>query len=119
MQIHGQFPSTVKSNGAIKGSGLKHRKLPREKAVSLAADVASGEKPFVPSTGQVCSIFGIDVAALRSELKRRTTANGNGSAEEVERFVELWAGFSQPEREQALQAIGVAAVWDVLANVVG
>jgi len=111
------------SNGVngdtVRGCGLQHRKLTLKGRVALAADVVTGEKQFKPSQAQYCSIFGITVIALREELKRRAAANGNGNGNQVKWFVETWADLSYAGRAEVLRAIGVAEVWDVLANVVG
>jgi hypothetical protein len=119
MLIRGEISTQVKGNGSINGRGLRHLKLSSQERVALAADVATGAKHVDLSHGQLCSVFEVTPPALRAELKARAAANGTGNGEQVKQFVEMWIGFSYVERVQALQDIGVAEVWDVLANVVG
>jgi hypothetical protein len=105
-------------NDSVNGRGVKHLKLTPQERIALAADVATGKRPFDPSLAQTCLLLDVPVTAVRAEIKARA-ANGNGPSEGVNRFVEAWAGLSQIDREQALQTIGIAEVWDVLANIVG
>jgi hypothetical protein len=116
MQLHSENRPTVND---VRGRGLKHRKLTREQRVRLVADFVTGEKRLELSLAQFCSLLDVTPVAVRAELKARAAANGNGLSQGVERLVETWAGLSHTEREQALQAIGVADVWDVLAKIVG
>ena len=103
-------------NGTVvRGRGLHHRKLSHKQLVALAADVVTGEKPFEPSLAQYSSIFGITPAALRTELKLRAVANGNGCSEQadpidvnlIDAWAGVWAGFSEAERKHALQVTGL------------
>jgi len=74
-------------NGSvISGRGLRHR--PSEQLISLAADVASGEKQFDPSLGQICNAFGIRPAELRAELKERAE---QASADRIEHVLDTFA----------------------------
>jgi len=105
-------------NGSVNGRGVKHLKLSSQERVSLAADVATGVRSYEPSLIQTCSLLDVPIAAVRTEIKARSAANGNGCTEEVHRFVEMWSGLSEADRAAAFQYIGVGAVWDVLASVV-
>jgi hypothetical protein len=69
------------SESVLNGRGIRQRKLSREQAVALAADLATGEKPFKPSLAQACSTVGVPIAAVRAEIKARAAKNGNGGAE--------------------------------------
>jgi hypothetical protein len=90
-----------------------------QEAVRLAADLVSGQQQLKPSVEQVCGLLPmVTPARVRAELKARAAANGNGPSEEVRRFIEAWTGLSQVDREQALQIVGVAEVWDALASIV-
>jgi hypothetical protein len=91
---------------SVSGRGLAHRKLSYPERVSLACDVALGQKQFVPSLGQLSSLFHVNVAALRAELKARAAANGNGHSDGVERLAEAWRDLSFAERLVALSTIG-------------
>ena len=76
-------------NGSvINGRGLRHRRLPREQLIGLAAEVASGEKQFEPSLGQLCDAFDIRPAELRAELKERAEQS---SADRIERVLNAFA----------------------------
>jgi hypothetical protein len=86
---------------------------------ALAADVAAGARLFQPSLAQTADLFGITAAELREELKARAlTLESEHESEAVGAIVTAWSGASELEREQALSAIGVADVWDVLARVI-
>jgi hypothetical protein len=76
-------PATGNGSVLVNGRGIRQRKLSREQAVALAADLATGEKPFRPSLTQACSaVNNVPVTAVRAEIKRRAAAtNGNGGAE--------------------------------------
>jgi hypothetical protein len=58
-------------NGAINGRGLAHRKLWPGERIALAADVATKQRPFDPSLGQLSTLFGVSATQLRAELKWR------------------------------------------------
>jgi len=99
-------------NNSVNGRGVKHLKRTRQELISLAADVATGRRPLEPSLTQTCALLDVPVAAV-AEIKAR-----NGSGSEVDDFVKAWFGFSPAQRGLALQTIGIADVWDVLANIV-
>jgi hypothetical protein len=63
--------SSPNGNGAINGRGLAHRKLWPGERVALAADVATKQRAYDPSLGQLADIFGVSVTQLRAELKAR------------------------------------------------
>jgi hypothetical protein len=58
-------------NGAISGRGLAHRKLWPGERIALAADVATKQRSFEPSLGQLADIFDVSATRLRDELKAR------------------------------------------------
>jgi hypothetical protein len=135
--------SSPNGNGAINGRGLAHRKLWPGERVALAADVATKQRAYDPSLGQLADIFGVSVTQLRAELKARE-ANQRYEAEletmqaaerraaeqhaaqlEAEAvntlatdFVAAWDAATPEAREAAVRVIGVAAVWDVIATIV-
>jgi len=75
----------VTGNGSkptVNGRGVKHRKLTRQERISLAADIATGSRPYMPSLAETCSVLDAPIAAVRAEIKARAAeANGNGRAE--------------------------------------
>jgi hypothetical protein len=99
----------------LRGRGLKHRKLTRQERVRLAADMVTGLRRFEPSLGQAGLIFDITPVAIRAEIKARRE---NGGANAAQTIVQAWNDASESDREMAINAIGVAAVWDALARVV-
>jgi hypothetical protein len=75
---------TVNGNGGgiVNGRGLRHRKMTRDQAVQLAADVASG-RPFRPSVHQSADIFGVPLSHVTKELNARTAARKNTTKPEL------------------------------------
>src|SRR5215831_7273028 len=72
-------PPTGNGSKPVIGRGVKHRKLSRQGRIALAADIATGSRPYVPSLAQTCSALDISIAAVRAEIKARAAAaNGNG-----------------------------------------
>src|SRR5262249_19955943 len=111
--------STLAVNGSISGRGLAHRKMTPKQRLGLAADVATGTRPYVPSLAQTAATFGVNVARLRQELKEREVASHDAIREMlVTQFVILWDDLSEAERVKSLGLIGPAPVWDVLAKIV-
>jgi hypothetical protein len=72
-------PVTDKGSEPVNGRGIKHRKLTHQELVSLAADIATGSRPYVPSLAHTCSALGVPIAAVRAEIKRRVAVNGNSN----------------------------------------
>jgi hypothetical protein len=120
MQIKSQTFQSVNPNEpeVVRGRGLKHRKLSPNQRRDLAADLLTGQQRFEPSLEQVCWLLGTTPVRVRAELKVRATRNGNGQADAVRAFVESWSRLSDSEREAAIKAIGVGAVWDVISRVI-
>ena len=110
-------PTGVNGNGAphVSGRGLRRRKLSRDQRVWLAAGWATGELQLQPSLGQACELFGVTASRVREELKARAAGREN---EPMMNLVTAWDSADADQREAAVRAIGVAAVWDVLARVV-
>jgi hypothetical protein len=117
MQLHIQNSQSVNPDEPkpLRGRGLKHRKLTRQERVRLAADLVTGQRRFEPSLGQVTSILDVTAPAVRAEIKAR---RGNGQASVAQAIVHAWNDASESDREVALEQIGIAAVWDVLARIV-
>lgn len=64
-------------NGSVSGRGFAHRKLSLEQGVRLAADVATGQRRFEPSSlAQLSSLFGDGRA--EAALTALTVANRRG-----------------------------------------
>jgi hypothetical protein len=85
-QVETDSPSVKKlcnGNGSetIRGRGLAHRKWTLAERIGYAADVATRVRRFDPSLGQISSLFHVNVAALRAEIKAR---NGNGHEDALE-----------------------------------
>jgi len=116
--LNGNF-SAVNNASAINGRGIKHLKLSRRERIGLAADVASGVRPLDLSLAQTCTLFDVPPAVVSAELKARADGNGNGATNIEKRFVETWELLSPAQRKRVIRTVGVAEVWDVLANVVG
>jgi hypothetical protein len=113
--------SSVNSDApeVVNGRGLAHRKLNRNARISLAADVAAGERQLVPSLAQVCAIFRVTEAAVGAELKvRAARENGQPSKDLAAAIVEAWGIASELEREVAVRTLGVAEVWNAIARVI-
>jgi hypothetical protein len=115
--------ATAHVNGdqpTINGRGLPHLKLTDDEMVRLAADMATGTRPFRPSLVQTNVLTGVSVAAIRQEIKARAAHNGNGKPpkDRVAAIVEAWDLASEFEREVAVHALGVRVVWDVISRIV-
>jgi hypothetical protein len=111
-------PVTGNGSTPVNGRGLKHRKLTDQQRVALAADIATGSRPYVPSLAETCSALNVPVAAVRAELKARAATNGNGCRDVEKQFLEAWDLLSDAQRRQAFRDIGTAEIWDVLSRVV-
>jgi DNA-directed RNA polymerase subunit RPC12/RpoP len=61
-------------DASVSGRGLARRKLTLDEQIKLAADLATGERPFKPSFGQAADLVGVTVAQIRAELKARAVA---------------------------------------------
>jgi hypothetical protein len=129
------------NGSAVNGRGLRHRKMSRDEAVELAADIAAG-RPFVPSLHHLADIFGVPVGSLSKAVKARTAAQEAASSEEAEEaghYVEIppeldrlgrldqekgwalvhaWYLASSEVREGFVREVGVDAVWDVIARLI-
>jgi hypothetical protein len=112
-------PTIVNGNGNvphISGRGLRRRRLSRQERVRLAADVIAREAQLDLSIRQASDLLGVAATEVSAELRARA------AAQEAERvtslLVEAWEAASALEREEAVQAIGVADAWDVLSRVV-
>jgi hypothetical protein len=97
MQIHSENFQSVNGSKPVGGRGIKRRKLSLDEQIKLAADLATGERPFMPSVAQACMLVDVPQRAVAAELKARA-ARKNGQ---------------QPPKAPTA-AIGVGAVWDVL-----
>jgi hypothetical protein len=69
MQLHIQNSQFVNPDApeVVHGRGLKHRKLTRNAGIDLAADLASGVRPFTPSVAQACALVGVSQRAVAAE----------------------------------------------------
>jgi hypothetical protein len=110
--------SHVNGDRPVNGRGLGHLKLTENELVRLAADMATGQRPFQPSLAQTSTLTGVPAAAIRAEIKARAAQAKNQEADEIQRVVESWERLSKKAREEALRLIGPAEVWDVLSSIV-
>jgi hypothetical protein len=114
--------SHVNVNGgpaAVNGRGLARRRLSLNEQAKLAADLATGERPFMPSLAQACMLVDVPQKAVAAELRARAARrNGKPSKDPVAAMIEAWDAASQYERELAVRTIGVAAVWNVISRIV-
>jgi hypothetical protein len=106
-------PTDVNNTPHVSGRGIRRRKPSPSQRVSLAADLASGQLQLEPSLGQACELFNVTPAQVREELKTRAAALETRQI--TSSLVSAWDAATDPEREAAIRAIGVAEVWDVLA----
>jgi hypothetical protein len=102
----------------INGRGLPHLKLTDDELVRLAADMATGTRPFQPSLAQTNVLTGVPVAAIRQEIKARAAQAKNQEADEIQWVVESWECLSKEARQEVFRVIGPAEIWDVLASVI-
>jgi hypothetical protein len=125
------------------GRGLARRKLWPGECIALAADVATKQRAFEPSLGQVANLFGVTTSQIRAELKARAAAaqqdwlwleaedaeinaqlridqqtEAEKANEDADHLIAAWNAISPSAREAAFRVIGPAAVWDVLATIV-
>ena len=84
--------STLTNGSAtvINGRGINHRKLDLHQCAELAVDAVTRLRPFVPSLGQVCTMFRVSPPVLRQHLKARRTASTNTEQDEVLTLGEAW-----------------------------
>jgi hypothetical protein len=102
----------------LNGRGLAHLKLTKDELIGLAADMATGQRPFQPSLAQTNALTGVPVAAIRQEIKARAAQARNQEADEIQWVVESWERLSKEAQQEVFRVIGPAEVWDVLASVI-
>jgi hypothetical protein len=100
----------------VNGRGLAHLKLTDDDLVRLAADMATGTRPFQPSVAQTALLTGVPVAAIRQEIKARAAQHENGQG--IRAFVESWEHLSEEARQEAFRLIGPGEIWDTLSSVI-
>jgi hypothetical protein len=111
-------------NGAVNGRGLRHRRLWPGERIALAADVATKQRLFEPSLGQVAHLFGVPIVQLRAELKARAAhqqhleERDHTEAEQVNAIVTAWNNASFSAREVAVPMMGIDAIWQALTGYV-
>jgi hypothetical protein len=110
--------SHVNGDRPVNGRGLGHLKLTENELVGLAADLATGQRPFQPSLAQTSTLTGVPAAAIRAEIKARAVQAKNQEADEIRWVVDSWERLSPKARQEAVRLIGPAEVWDVLSSVV-
>ena len=111
-------------SAAINARGISHRGWPPEQLAAAAADAVLGATHVVPTLGQAATAFNVSATKIRAELKTREAAAeaAERAIDEdyaVNRLIDAWLGASPKAREVAVREIGVAAVWDVIARIVG
>jgi hypothetical protein len=114
LQIHSENQS-VNGSKPVNGRGLQRRKLSDDEIVKLAVDLATGVRSFQPSIEQACALTGAPRRAVAAEIKSRRQ-NGHTSAAQA--LVQAWNDASDCDREIAVDTIGVANVWDVIARII-
>jgi hypothetical protein len=115
MLIHSEDSKFVNGSKPVGGRGIKRRKLSPGEKVKLAADLATGVRPYTPSVAQACAVTGAPQRAVTAELKARRE---NGHATAAEAIVIAWYEASEHERELAVRTIGVAQIWNVISGVI-
>jgi len=111
-------------SAAINARGISHRGWTPEQRAAAAADAVLGATHVVPTLGQAATAFNVSATKIRAELKTREAAAeaAERAIDEdyaVNRLIDAWLGASPKAREVAVREIGVAAVWDVIARIVG
>jgi hypothetical protein len=111
--------SHVNGDRPVNGRGLGHLKLTENELVRLAADMATGTRPFQPSVTQTTLLTGVSATKIRAEIKARAAQYENGWLKETDAIVHAWdTASSDNVRREAFHIIGPARVWDVLASVI-
>ena len=124
MQLFIQNPPNVNpdAQAVVNGRGLARRRLSLDEQTKLAADLATGERPFMPSVAQACMLVGVPQRAVAAELKARAAArkrqNGSPPKDLAAAIVGAWDAASEHERELAVRTIGVGEVWNVISGVI-
>jgi hypothetical protein len=109
----------------VNGRGLRHRKMNRNEAARLAADMASG-RPFTPSIQQAAALTGASVRLVTEVLKTRAALQRAVEPEVgitelssvLTALEQAWYAASPAEREDFVRSVGVDAVWDVIARLI-
>jgi hypothetical protein len=111
----------MNGSATIIGRGINHRKLDQDQRAELAADVVTGERPFVPSCAQACDLFQVPRRVLTELLKVRrefaerhpevAAGSGNGGVSAV---VAMLRGFTPAERLEVSRTLGLDWIWDEL-----
>jgi hypothetical protein len=112
------IPSVNGGPPVVNGRGLLHLKLTDEELVRLAADLATGQRPFQPSVAQTTLLTGVSATKIRAEIKARVAQAENQEADEIQWVVESWECFSKEARQEVFRRIGPAEVWDALSSIV-
>ena len=126
--------SSSDGNGtAVSGRGLARRQLTVAERVRMAADLATGQRDFVPSLTQIAGMTGVTTWQLRAELKARAQleawrraaeqrlhvrAEAEAANEGADAIASAWISASPEAREAFVRVIGPAQIWDTLALVV-
>ena len=110
--------SHVNGDRPVNGRGLPHLKLTDDELVRLAADMATGTRPFQPSVAQTTLLTGVSATKIRAEIKARAAQAENQEADEIQWVVESWERLSEEARQEVVRVIGPARVWDTLASVI-
>jgi hypothetical protein len=111
-------------SAAINARGISHRGWTPEQRAAAAANAVLGATHVVPTLGQAATAFNVSATKIRAELKTREAAAeaAERAIDEdyaVNRLIDAWLGASPKAREVAVREIGVAAVSDVIARIVG
>jgi len=123
------IPRHENGNGAIGGRGVQRRKMTLGQRISLGADVALGLAQVDPSIAQSAAIVGVSPAQISAEIKARAKAREDAERAKREaavfdvayaanQLIDAWHGTCPQAREVAVEAIGIAAVWDTIVGVI-
>jgi hypothetical protein len=110
----------------VNGRGLARRRLSLDEQVKLAADLATGKRPFMPSMAQACMLVDVPQRAVAAELRARAAElraraarkNGQPPKDLAAAIVAAWDSASEEARREAFRRIGPATVWDTLVAVI-
>jgi hypothetical protein len=78
----------------------------------LAADLVRGRVPFQPSYGQAAALLGLSSTEVSAAVKEHAAKDA------IATLILAWNSAGATERRAAVEAIGVAVVWDIIADIV-
>jgi hypothetical protein len=106
----------------IKGSGINHRALNKYGRGRLAAEVALGIRPFVPSHAQLAQVFNVSSHLLTQKIKalqQQQVRQQQASEQASERASERATGEAETLTAMAVELVnrlGLDGAFDLLVN---